>query len=295
MISEEQLKKYERIYLLYLDETGHSTFGVYQDAKSRFLTIAGYLVRGDHYFKVVRPKFEIIKKKYFGDREYRFHFTELFLARGRTPLTESGRQNLWLDILELLSETDGQLVSITIDKERMASSYSRYLVDPYNLIMLWLLERTIYFLKKLERLERQSGENKPDLRCRVMIEARGSGYDPRTAKSYRKIYNEGSSFANVKLTSLEARKRLTSKELIIYSKKDNRLGLEIADLICFPMHWNTLFEYSSQELEAVSGNVSKTWMVDKFWRIMQGRIASDDQGRIRGYGMKIFPDKDELI
>lgn len=302
-ISADKLRAYERIYLLYLDETGYSPFnerGYYADPKQRYLTVAGIFVRGDIYWSALQPNLTALKQKFFGDASHILHYTDLFVARRESPLDPETRKQFWEEFLRLLVSTECSFVSITIDKQAMQERYSTWLHDPYHLTMAWHIERVIYSLARTEKVSPQGVG--PPLRARIAVEARATGSarstpvtfvghaDRRLANSYRRIFREGHQLYSRTLRPAEIQKRLVSGELSIAPKSANKVGLQIADLICFPLHWNTLFELCPDELRNMKGNISKTWEVDRFWTLARDRIAISDAGERIGYGIKLFPE-----
>ena len=328
-LTPAQLKAYESIYLLYLDETGHTVFNprkVYTDVNGRFLTIGGVLIRGDLYWTQLHPAIDRLKREFFGNTDVILHYTELFLPRGTSGLREEQREPFWREFVKIITSIDLALVSITVDKQRFQSKPYPWLYEPYHLIVAWHIERLVFGLSRIERQQRIVESGKPPLRARIVIEARSGSREPRTeqeqgpgrglaasyrrearsgsrdtgtgqerrpdrrlAASYRRVFNNGSKiFQTVKAKDVQ--KRLTSNEISIANKKDNKNGLQVADLVCLPMHWNTLFELCPDVLREMKGAIQKSANVDYFWRTARHKVAADENGEIKGFGIKLFPD-----
>ena len=283
---------------MYLDECGHATYSpkrVYNKVNERYLTVGGLLLRGDLRWKVIEPKLRAIKAQYFLDEDVPLHFTDLLAGRGCfSAIAAETREKFYEDFLGIIASTDCQLISITIDKQRMQHKYRVYQDYPYHLSMALLIERLIYTLGKLEaRLEAVKAPFVP-LIGKIIIEARGSTHDQKLAESYRNIFTHGSK-RFVTLQNAEVQRRLSSNELQICAKTDRNVGLEVADMVCNPLHWNTLFELAAEDVTSILGLSGKTPAVERFWEIAGPRIACSDTGRRIGYGIKLFPSEETFL
>ncbi|MCX6601878.1 MAG: DUF3800 domain-containing protein [bacterium] len=299
-ISERQLERYRSLYLLFLDETGYSQYhptGVYTDAKQRYLTVAGALIRGDTYFEQVEDAMAGLKQKYFGQQDVILHYTDLFLRRRGSPLPNEKRDSFWEDFLDILKGIECTLISITIDKQRMQEKYTTWRWNPYNLLLALHIERVVYSLERLEKkLHARAGDR--HLQAKIYAEARAGkgnsltgeeeGPDRQLKASYRRIYETGSKIYRT-VTISDIQKRLVSKDIALRDKRKNICGLQVADLVCFPLHWNTLFELCPDQVKQLQGQIEKDRYVARFWNELQSKIAADKHGRRKGYGMKLVP------
>lgn len=162
------------------------------------------------------------------------------------------------------------------------------------------IERLVYTLDKLEKTRSHKIGDRP-LQAKICVEARVGakeridgeemGADKQLSASYRRIYDKGNEIYPT-LTVRDIQRRLVSKEVAIRDKRKNINGLQIADLVCFPMHWNTLFELCPNEVRQLQGRIEKDKYVSQFWKELRCKIAADKHGRVRGYGMKLFPDRE---
>lgn len=293
-ISEQQLLRLRTIYYLYLDECGNATFSPkmsYNKPNERYLTIGGVLLRGDKHWTALSPAIIDLKLRYFGRQDILLHFTDL--VHGRSVFAqydELTRLQFWRDFLGIIYENDCALFAITIDKQRMQTRY-KFLYDPYHLILAWLIERLIYTLKKIEEEQKIIESGLPPLQVKVIIEARGQRQDFRLKNSYKRLYEQGNELFFT-VASADVQRRLTSNEIAINAKKDRILGLEMADLVCNPLHWNTLFERCEDDLRSMVGQIHRSEWVALFWRRLRPKIAKSLGGEIFGYGLKLFPTAD---
>ncbi|MCC6475714.1 DUF3800 domain-containing protein [bacterium] len=289
-ISDEQLRRLSRVYYLYLDEFGHATFSpklIYNRSRERFLTIAGFLIRGDHWWTELCPRLESLKARHFGDPNIALHYSEFAQGIGTFgQFSPSARLTFWSEFLDMLAGLPCQLVSLTIDKETMQKTYSTWLHDPYHLLVAFHVERLLFHLFKLDR---ENPDSAPRFTGKLIIESRGEKPDRRLGMWYRRVYSEGSKIFQT-ISARQVQERLESAELTVVSKKESRKGLEVADMICNPMHWNAMFEFRSELVARLDGVEAKTPAVSAFWDKLRHKIASDENGNVLGYGIKIFPD-----
>lgn len=293
-ISDEQLKQLERVYYLYLDEFGHSSYiykRVYNRVLERYLTLAGVLIRGDVWWTHLCPQLEQLKQKHFGRTDFALHYSELSQGRGQFgTLRTDQRREFWRDFLAMLKALPCQLVSLTIDKQLMQEQYKNPF-EAYHSLLAFHVERLVYFLERTQRTEEALRSDRiPNLRGKLIIEARNEKSDNRLKESYRRIYEKGHKlFKNLSVENIQG--RLESKELTICSKAERRKGLEVADLVCNPMHWNAIMEFAPEVAFSLNGVTTKSEGVESFWGELHHKIAASENGEILGYGIKIFPDK----
>ncbi|MDD5087933.1 MAG: DUF3800 domain-containing protein [bacterium] len=291
-ISQSQLERLREIYYLYLDESGHATFKakkLYKTINERYLTIGGMLLRGDLHWTELLPRTNDVLTRHFGRSDAFLHFTDMNTKAGVfSGISDEARASFWEDFLDAVASVDCTLMSITIDKQRMQDKFKVYLDDPYHLLIVWHTERVIYELTKREKQERRRDNHIPGLMAKLIIEARNEKSDQRLKRSYRNIYENGSK-RFITITAREVQSKLISSEIAILQKEDRNLGLQVADMLCNPLHWTTLLRFCSEDIEAMRGATKKSEAVEKFWQKLGNKIAHDKSGKIEGYGIKLFP------
>ena len=113
-----------------------------------------------------------------------------------------------------------------------------------------------------------------------MIESRGSDYDQRLAKSFSRLWEEGSEFMEAK----RFRQSLTSKEIKIRSKKANIAGLQLADLVAHPSRRDALARYG-----LVEGGIGVARPFgDQIIAVLEHKYARY-KGEFMGSGLKKLP------
>ena len=294
-ISPQQLERLKSVYFLYLDESGHATFKpkkIYKTVNERYLTIGGMLLRGDLHWTELMPNVSRVLNQHFGRDDVRLHFSDMNSKLGIfSGMSDETRAKFWSEFLEAVVSVDCTLLSITIDKQRMQDMYAVYLDDPYHLLVVWHVERVIYELTKHENTQKRCGTFRNNLVAKVVIEARSEDSDKRLKRSYRNIYENGSK-RFITITAREVQSKLLSNEISILPKGEKNIGLQVADMVCNPLHWTTLLHFCAHDVIAMRGPTKKSDCIEEFWQKANKKIACDRKGNIEGYGIKVFPLQD---
>jgi hypothetical protein len=111
----------------------------------------------------------------------------------------------------------------------------------------------------------------------MMFESRGGKEDIRLKESYRKIFSEGTDWIRPE----EIDDTITSKELKIKPKSANISGLQIADLLAYPLYRYALKFYGLKD-------DGKETFNEKILDIIRPKIYKSGN-RIDGYGLKLLP------
>lgn len=254
---------------LYLDETGDHCSIDEHDISMRYLGIAGIVLERAESEKFTKALDDFKRKHlpYDPDDPPIMHRKEIVMARGNfRVLKDSDKRKVFdSDLLKLIADTDFRIVIIVLDKlDHWAKTYRR-LKHPYHYCLLAMLERYCGWLQLMSR------------RGDVLAESRGSKEDMSLKEEYRTIYNVGAHY----LASERCQATLTSKEIKIKPKVMNIAGLQLADLLAFPLTRDILrrngriSEYESPFQNAIIEIAEKKYNRQVY------------QNRIDGYG-RIF-------
>lgn len=257
-------------YRIYIDEVGNSDMGSSNDPNHRYLSLTGIIFELSYVQKVVSTKLDYLKQKFFDshpDEPIILHRKELVnkkypFKKLKNPEIEKEFNREFLEILKDLEYT---IITVLIDKLEHKSQYTVWTYNPYHYCLAVLVERYFRFLSNKNSI----GD--------IMIESRGGKEDIRLKKSYRKIYDEGTSFIKPDLFQ----KVLTSKELKVKPKSSNIAGLQLADLIAYPARQYIFDIYGiEKKLKPTFNDYIIGVIESKFYNL---------RGEIKGYGIKILP------
>lgn len=284
-----------RIYRLYIDESGDHSYGKKELRKlqikfkdrtidypkgyypelekeeKRYLGLTGCIIEAEKYRSIFYPRFEELKQRHFPhnpDEPLILHRKDIVNKRGLFwRLRDPEKEELFNeDLLSLFDEMDYTVITVVIDKKVHIERYEESAYHPYHYCLSALLERYCGFLHFCNA--------KGD----VLGESRGGTEDRQLKDAYKCIYDSGTQFRRPEFFHSV----LTSKEIKLKSKQANIAGIQLADLLAYPLKQEILAEnaripHIPDELfgKSVCGIVKKKY----------NRQFYD--GRIYGYG-KVF-------
>jgi hypothetical protein len=262
------------LYRLYIDEVGNHDMRPDLPPGERFLSLFGVWTSLGHVSDVIQPEMAAIKAEFFkADPDVPIVFHRKEIARFQGPFAvlyadPDLRRRFGDRMLRAYSEWDYTSAVVTIDKVEHLSRYQVWRHAPYHYCLEVLLERYVLYL------------HYRGLRGDVMIEARNPGLDTKLADSFNRLYREGSRH----LPAETFRARLTSSQLKLKNKAANIAGLQLADLLAHPAHYDCLAQFGMlAEQESEYGKeVARILNAAKFNRDQQS-------GKVVGFGKKLLP------
>ena len=111
----------------------------------------------------------------------------------------------------------------------------------------------------------------------MMFESRGGKEDMRLKESYRKIFENGTDW----IKSEDIDDTISSKELKIKPKSANISGLQVADLLAYPLYKYALKFYELKDDKSDTFN-------DRIMEIIKPKMFKNGN-KINGYGLKLIP------
>jgi Protein of unknown function (DUF3800) len=177
------------------------------------------------------------------------------------------RSNFDTLLLKLMTSGTYRVFTVVIDKKEHQRKYAVWRFHPYHYCMTVLLERYVRFLVRIDTV----GD--------VMTESRGLKENMQLEKTFRFIYDNGTSHVPAKIFQ----QRLTSRQLKIKPKSANISGLQFADLIANPSCRSLICEKTNVPMTAKFGlQVEEILRRNKYLR-------SPVNGVIMGWGKKWLP------
>ncbi len=250
--------------LIYIDESG-DTIPLSRDG-SKWFALTACLV-DESQRMALEHDLRQIKWKYYGDMDIEFKSNYLRYANPdvsfESPLKLHDRQRyneLEADLAAYLKNAPVILNSAVIDKSYYWTKYPSQ--NPYNVAYIFLLERLQLCLAESASLGI------------VIIDPR----EGRVEKSFigdglEKIHHQ-MRFGNLPISPKPTPNIV---ERLLYSDSQNTVGIQIADLYCYPVFH--IFEYNKE--------------LEDYWRFKDITMPKlrKVNGRLLGYGIKIFSDK----
>lgn len=240
MATEKQTKSK---YHLFIDECGDHNLVKYDPAFPVF-TLCGILVSRDNLYSL-NNDFKKLKLEIFGNTDIVIHSVDIRKWRDAFIVLkdEALRMKFFNGIERILSQNDAYIiVSCTILKEQL----NKFCVrgeeeDVYGLSLSYLIERSIFCVDNLTY-------SNPDIT--IIVERRGKKEDAKLLNYYNGLRNRGTKW----ITPERLRSRIGRFEFKY--KRDNIIGLQIADLIAYPVTQHILHpERPNRSYDAVKHNI----------------------------------------
>lgn len=241
---------------MFLDESGdHNLEKI--DISYPMFVLSGCIFDFDYYRDVVEPEARKLKVKYFGSdnvilRSYDIRKQKKDFA----SLVDKKIRDLFYEDLNLfINKIDFKIISAVINKTYLKNQYSKP-ENPYEICLQFILERSVMYLSRT-----------PDP-LMFRIESRQTHNDEKLAKVYEDF--RGKDHQLFKKDEIQ-RKLL---DLSFNQKTQNIIGMQIADLVAYPIgRWVLDKNKENKPFEVIE---------KKFHR-------SPRTGAYLNYGLKIFP------
>lgn len=246
-------------YIVFVDESGdHGMVTI--DAGFPLFVLSCCLISKRDYIATVVPAMQRLKFATFGHDAVILQEREIRKDSGPfSVLREPGRKQAFIEALtDVLERTPMTVFAAVIDKRRLAD-HRRRGESPYDLSLRFCLERIFYSLRRLGQTQSADGE---PLATHVLCESRGRNEDSDLELAFRRIC-DGDSFSGIRLPF----------EPVLTDKKNNSIGLQLADLVARPIG-----------LKQLRPNQS-----NRAWSVIEAKLDRDALGRYLGYGLKCFP------
>lgn len=260
------------LYRIYIDEVGDHSVTHFKSLNQRYLTLFGVIVENQYMLRHLQPEMNMIKVKYFQkDPDVPLCFHRSDLLRMNPPYDSlknpDTKKKFDAEILGAYAQWKYVAIAVTIDKLAHVKKYREFHYEPYYYCLTNIVERYVQFL----RSNKATGD--------VMIETRNASVDRQLSVHFRHLYQSGTEHVKMKLFHTH----LTSRELKLKSKEANICGLQLADLLALPAHFDLLVRYGhvTTHDSEMGRAIAKILLASKYDRSWSGRID--------GYGRKILP------
>ena len=253
-------------YRLYVDESGDHTWSDQTDVGKRYLGVVGVAMALDLIVEFGRT-LEDLKRRhlpYDADNPPILHRTDIVNKRAPfSCLRDEHPERAFNDALcELIRRTNFKVFAVVIDKMSHGKKEYRTLRNPYHYCLTALLERYCGWLRYI----RARGD--------LMAESRGGREDRDLKEAYASVFQYGTSYMN----KTEAQGTLTSGEAKVKQKSANIAGLQLADVLAYPLTRDVLVAFN--RLPNCGSAFSSRIATLVYPKYNQWALA----GRVNGYG-----------
>ena len=210
---------------LYIDESGDHTFHLADNDNHRHLGLLGIWFDTGPPYRAFAQALNDLKADIFGwhpdDPPICLHRKDIIERRkifGRLRDPELNRR-FETGLLTVVHEARFQMCCVVIDKASHRTKTYRELFHPYHYCLAALLERYVGWLS----LARAEGD--------IMAESRGRVEDQELLEAFGSVLENGTRFQ----APISFQGVLTSTKIKLKKKEDAIPGLELADLLAYPL------------------------------------------------------------
>ncbi len=245
-------------YYLFLDECGDQNLTSF-DPSFPIFTLCGIIVSQEQ-LDIITEKINALKKEFWGDKKVILHSRDIRKCQNGFEIffDLDVKRRFYEQINEILKEKMYVIVCCSILKEPYIRQYGR-LNDVYGQSLSYIMERTVFYLDNFSN---------NSIHLTTIVECRGKKEDKALLDYYNKVSDRGTYWVT------SARIKNYFKEFEMRRKSDNLIGLQIADLVAYPI--------TRHVLDADAVNLA--------FDVIKDNIYQKD-GKL--YGMKVFPNKKE--
>ncbi|NUP99899.1 MAG: DUF3800 domain-containing protein [Armatimonadetes bacterium] len=248
-------------FTLFLDETGNTSMPTSPESvqAGELFLLCGCLLRTRH-LPVLTEALAAVKRRYLGPDGERVILVNRRIRKRQGDFAVLSDPEVREPFLEALSElvrtTPVVVFGAAVDKARHWERYGRRAVLPYDLALRFILERVV-----------MRADTRP---VRVVAESRGRREDAGLAAEYERLLRDGTGFL-----SGQRLRDCFRGALEFAAKPDNVAGLQLADLVAYPL------------LQRLQYPDSRSLAFEVVW----SKLHASPRG-VWGAGLKVFPDAD---
>lgn len=245
------------LYHFFLDETGDHGLS-FVDPNFPLFLLGGCLFRNDELLRVER-EINNFKNEFFGTDKIILHSRDIRKCEGSFQILFDLKikKRFYERLNNIIAGADFTVIGSGIKKDEYIKKYGKSAKDPYAISLAFGIERLIFYLDK------KSHPNIVDIK----IEKRGKKEDQQLLDQYNIILDRGTYYVRPE----RLKGKINSFEFFL--KRDNVIGLQIADLCAYPLARHIL-------------NSEEPYIP---FKIIGDKIYCDKNGRYDGFGLKIFP------
>ena len=167
------------------------------------------------------------------------------------------KKRFYEQLNKIISDAKFTIIAVAINKKKHIEKYGKVADNPYTICLSYILERLVFC----------TDGRKPSPVISIIIEKRGKKEDQQLLSHYNTIIDRGT----YHVISDRFKQRITDFSMV--AKKDNSIGLQIADLCAYPVARHVL-------------NDKEPYIP---FAIIKNKIYCGDSGKVDGYGLKVFP------
>ena len=206
-------------YILYLDECGDQNLSSF-DPQFPIFTLCGVVV-SEEQDKLLSDRINSLKMDIWNNTNIILHSRDIRKCQnGFEVLFDLEVKKRFIEsVNDILGDDIYIIICCAILKEPYIRQYGK-LNDVYGLSLSYIMERVVFYLDSV---------GKDNIELRTVIERRGKKEDKSLLNYYNQLLDRGTYWVNGE------RMRRYFKRLDMRWKSENIIGLQVADLVAYPI------------------------------------------------------------
>ncbi|MCK4998914.1 MAG: DUF3800 domain-containing protein, partial [Anaerohalosphaera sp.] len=206
-------------FSIFLDETGDHGLS-YIDENFPLFLLCGCIIDNEN-LRLIEAEINSLKLKFFRTTEVVLHSRDIRKCEGvfQILFDMDIKRRFYEGLNYILSESTYSLIGSGVHKERHIKRYGKSAGNPYLLSLSFIVERLVFFLDRYGS----------DSSVHVFVEKRGKREDQQLLSHFNSICDKGTYY----VSGTRIRNRI--KHFEFQAKRDNVIGLQIADLCAYPL------------------------------------------------------------
>ena len=242
-------------YYLFIDESGDHGLVTLDPSFPVFL-LCGLLTSEENYLKT-RDAMNVIKREFWLNKEVILHSRDIRKCEKEFQILFDIdlKAKFYAKINDVIENSKYRILASAIDKEKYINTYGKLSNDVYELALSFIIERGIFCLDEVKDCTKQ---------LEIVIEKRGRTEDKKLEEHFQRLISRGTSYVSAE------RLQEVGVKISFRDKKENINGLQLADLIAYP----------------IARYVIEPKRANPAFDVLEKKIYTKNNKR---YGLKIFP------
>lgn len=241
-------------YYLFIDESGdHGLKSVDKDFP--VFVLCGVIFSEEQY-AIFNDRLNNLKTKLWNSTEVIFHSRDIRKCDKEFQILFNleKKEYFYNEVNSMIAESNYTIISCVIQKDEYIKKYGR-LGNVYGISLSFIIERAIFYLDSINK----------DIQLEIIVEKRGKLEDNELLRHYNEVYSIGTGYVSPE------RIHSYSTKLKFRSKKDNINGLQLSDLVAYPI--------ARHSIEPTRVNLP--------FEVIESKFYTGNNGK--RYGLKQFP------
>ncbi len=245
------------IHYFFLDETGDHGLS-YVDNNFPLFLLCGCLF-SENELKKVEEKIDAFKVKYFNTINVILHSREIRKCEGSFQIlfNLNLKAEFYKGLNDILGGSNYKIIATGVNKEEHIKRYDKGGKDIYGLSLSFIMERLIFCLDNLDK----------EGIVKVKVERRGEKEDKMLLSDFNSTLDRGTFY----VPSNRLKEKIV--DFKFHNKRENIIGLQIADLCAYPLARHLL-------------NPKEPYIP---FKVIEEKIYCNKNGEYNGWGLKVFP------